>query len=93
MFPAKSAIAVTRNSVRSVGNLFPIENHPIRTQEVLKDLRIKSAKQVDELKVRILKNLLKEDPPHSLNKGLLRDIDTSTTVGAIAAIVRNADPV
>lgn len=93
MLAAQTAIDITVVSVRSVGNLYPIEKNPIEMQMPLEDLRIKIAQQVEELKVRILQNLMKLKPPHILNKEHLRNVDTSTKVGDLAALVRKAEPV
>lgn len=84
---------VTLISVRSTGNLYPVQSYPIELQMTLDTCRIKTTQQLEELKTRILKNLLRLKPPSMLNKEHLRVIDSSTQVGVVINLVKKADPV
>lgn len=93
MIPTIIARDVTVLSIRAVGNLYPIEHNPIEMQMPLQNLRIKIDDQIRELKVRILKKLMRLSPPCVLDKEYLRTVDGDTTVSSLTAFVRNAEPV
>jgi hypothetical protein len=92
MLDSEIALEITVSSIRATGNLYPKRDNPIETQMKLGDLRIKGEPRIEEVKVRIIKQLGNLKPvPYTIDKDAFRDIDESTTVGELAAIVTQAD--
>ena len=79
------AAPVVKTCVRITGNLRPTVS--IEMQNKLGDLRIKTDRQLEQLRLRILDELQRQVPPCSLHKEFLNGITVSTTVRDVVAIV------